>query len=86
MVESLDFGLECLEVLIDHFEEDVAFFIVGGGVLIGDLLNFTDGVGGVHLLALEVVLDTALGLADGTGRAAGDATAQLNGSQRMQSA
>jgi hypothetical protein len=67
VVEGFHFSLEGLEVLIDHLEEDVALLLVGGGVLIGDLLYFADGVGGVHLLALQVVLDAALRLADGTG-------------------
>lgn len=67
VIEGFYFCLECLEVLVDHFEKDVTFCIVGGGILICDFLYFSDGVGGVHLLAFQVVLDTALGFADGTG-------------------
>lgn len=67
MVEGFYFCLQGLEVLVDHFEQDVSFLFIGGGVLISDFLYFSDSVGSVHLLAFLVVFDATLGLTDGTG-------------------
>ena len=67
MVQGFYFCFECLEVLVDHFEKHVSFFLIGAHIFIGDILYILDGVACVHLFALQVMLDAALCLADGTG-------------------
>ncbi len=64
MIQALDFCLEQLKVISDDLAEYAAFLVVGADEILGDLLDIFDGVAGVHLLVLVVVLDAALRLAD----------------------
>lgn len=66
MIQALDFCLEQLKVLADDLAEYAAFLLVGADEILGDLLDIFDGVAGVHLLVLVVVLDAPLCLADRT--------------------
>ena len=73
-----------MEVLPDHAPQDLPLLFVGVDIIISDLLYVLDRITRVHLLALEVVLDAALGLADRAGALAGDAAADLDGAERVQ--
>lgn len=73
-----------MEVFPDHAPQDLPLLFVGVDVIISDLLDVLDRITRVHLLALEVVLDAALGLADRTGTLAGYATADLDGAEGVQ--
>ena len=84
MIQALDLRLERLEVLADHASQDLPFLLVGVDIVVSDLLDVFDRIARMHLLALEVVLDAALGLADGAGALTGDAAADLDGAQGVQ--
>lgn len=86
MVQTLYFCFEQLKILSDEFIEYPTFFLIRANEILSDLLYIFDGVAGVHLLALAVVLDAALGFADRTCAGARDAAAHLNGLESMQAA
>ena len=86
MIQALNLGLEQLKELGDDFAEYFPFFLVSADEIFSDLLDVFDSVASVHLLALVMVLDAALGLADGTEAGAGYAAAHEHSLQGVQPA
>lgn len=86
MVQTFYFCLEQLKILSDKFIEYPAFLLIGANEILSDLLYILDGVAGMHLLALAVVLDAALGLADWTCAGAGYAAPHLHRFEGVQPA
>ena len=84
MIQTFDFSLESLEVLIDELSQSLSLFFVRTHVFVGYSLDILDGIASVHFLAFQVVLYATFGLADGTGTFTGNAAADLDGSESVQ--
>jgi len=66
MVETFNLCLQKLKILNYDLIEYLPLFLIRADIILGYLLDIFDGVASVHLLALAVVLDASLRLADRT--------------------
>lgn len=74
LVKTFDLGFECLEVFADKLSDDMPFFFVWAGEIIGYFLNLLDSIGRMHFLKFAMMFDASFRFAD-SGRTAADETA-----------
>lgn len=86
MIQALNFSLQQFEILGDHLLKRCPFLLIGVDIIISNFLDISDRIAGMHLLTLDMMLDAALCFADGARTSAGDAAADLDCSESVQTA
>jgi hypothetical protein len=86
MIQALNLSLQQFEILCDHLLKGCSLLLIGVDIIISNFLDIPYCIAGMHLLTLNMMLDAALRFTDRARTSTGDAAADLNCSEGVQTA